>query len=85
MLRINDILSEIESNIEPLKLQSEKAKKFLNLREELKSIEVGLFLYNIETYKEKLQKVIEDEEILKSQNDEANSKMQEISELKENL
>ena len=85
LLRINDILSEIESNIEPLKLQSEKAKKFLNLREELKSIEVGLFLYNIDTYKEKLQKVIEDEEILKSQNDEANSKMQEISELKENL
>ena len=85
LLRINDILSEIESNIEPLKLQSEKAKKFLNLREELKSIEVGLFLYNIDTYKEKLQKVIEDEETLKSQNDEANSKMQEISELKENL
>ena len=85
LLRINDILSEIESNIEPLKLQSEKAKKFLNLREELKSIEVGLFLYNIDTYKEKLQKVIEDEEILKSQNNEANSKMQEISELKENL
>ena len=85
LLRINDILSEIESNIEPLKLQSEKAKKFLNLREELKSIEVGLFLYNIDTYKEKLQKVIEDEEILKSQTDEANSKMQEISELKENL
>mgnify|MGYP004615651379 FL=1 len=85
LLRINDILSEIESNIEPLKLQSEKAKKFLNLREELKSIEVGLFLYNIDTYKEKLQKVIEDEEILKAQNDEANSKMQEISELKENL
>ena len=85
LLRINDILSEIESNIEPLKLQSEKAKKFLNLREELKSIEVGLFLYNIDTYKEKLQKVIEDEEILKSQNDEANSKMQQISELKENL
>ena len=73
MLRINDILSEIESNIEPLRIQSEKARKFLDLREELKSIEVGLFLYNIESYKEKLQKVIEDNEILKSQNEEASN------------
>lgn len=85
LLRINDILAEIESNIEPLKLQSEKAKKFLSLRDELKKIEVGLFLYNIDSYKEKLQKVIEDEEILKSQNEEASSKMQEIADLKEKL
>ena len=85
LLRINDILSEIESNIEPLRIQSEKARKFLDLREELKSIEVGLFLYNIESYKEKLQKVIEDNEILRSQNEEASNKMQEISDLKEKL
>ena len=85
LLRINDILSEIESNIEPLRIQSEKARKFLDLREELKSIEVGLFVYNIESYKEKLQKVIEDNEILKSQNEEASNKMQEISDLKEKL
>ncbi len=85
LLRINDILSEIEMNIEPLKLQSEKAKKFLSLRDELKEIEVGLFLYNIDSYKEKLQKVLEDEEILKTQNNEASSKMQEIAELKEKL
>ncbi len=55
LLRINDILAEIESKIEPLKSQSEKAKKYLSLHEELKSIEIGLFLYNIDSYKEKLQ------------------------------
>ena len=55
LLRINDIISEIESNIEPLKLQSEKAKKFLSLRDELKSIEIGLFLYNIEDFKKKVK------------------------------
>ena len=42
LLRINDILSEIEGQIGPLKIQSEKAKKFLSLREELKSIEVRI-------------------------------------------
>ena len=67
LLRINDIISEIEANIEPLRLQSEKAKQFLNLREELKNIEVGLFIYRIEEYREKLKKLVEDIEIMESQ------------------
>ena len=54
VLRINDILSEIEGTLEPLKLQSDKARKYLDLKGELKDIEVGLFLYNIEKYKEEL-------------------------------
>ena len=36
LLRITDILAEIENKIGPLKTQSEKAKRFLDLREELK-------------------------------------------------
>ena len=52
LLRINDILTEIEGNLEPLQLQSEKAKKYLNFKEELKNIEIGLFVYNIEKYKQ---------------------------------
>src|SRR5574344_2124161 len=60
LLRINDILTEIEGQIEPLRLQSEKAKEFLSLREELKSIEIGLFLYNIEKYKSSLEEIVKD-------------------------
>ena len=85
LLRINDILAEIEANIEPLKAQSEKAKKFLSLREELKTIEIGLFIYNINSYKEKLEKIVEDEEILKNDNEQATSKLDAITELKEKL
>ena len=85
LLRINDILSEIETNIEPLKMQSEKAKKFLDLREELKSIEIGLFMSNIEIYKERLEKIVVDEEILKSQNEDAEKKQEEIKIIKEKL
>ena len=85
LLRINDILAEIENTIEPLKLQSEKAKKFLDLREELKSIEIGLFIYNINSYKEKLAKIIEDEDILKNDNDQATLKLENITLLKEKL
>lgn len=85
LLRINDILAEIENNIEPLKIQSEKAKKFLDLREELKSIEIGLFMTNIELYKEKLEKIVMDEDILKSQNEDAEKKQEEIKSIKEKL
>lgn len=85
LLRINDILAEIESNIEPLKAQSEKAKKFLDLREELKSIEIGLFLYNINSYKEKLQKIIEDETILKNNHEEETQELEKLTSLKEQL
>ena len=85
LLRINDILSEIEANMEPLRVQSEKAKKFLALREELKNIEIRLFIYNINTYKEKLEKIIEDENILNNDNQTETSKLENITTLKEQL
>ena len=85
LLRINDILTEIEGNIEPLKAQSEKAKQYLNLRGELKNIEVGLFVYNINTYKEKLEQIIKDEEIMTSQRNTENEKLTSIQSLKDSL
>ena len=85
LLRINDILSEIETNIEPLKLQAEKAKKYLSLREELKSIEIGLFLYNIEKYKANLEEIVKDEEIYTSQCKEEEDNLEKIKQLKELL
>ena len=85
LLRINDILAEIEANIEPLKLQSDKAKQFLDLREELKSIEVGLFIYNINTYKEKLEQLVKDEDIITFQKEAEDSKMEALQASKEEL
>ena len=85
LLRINDILSEIETNIEPLKNQAEKAKKYLNLREELKSIEIGLFIYNIEKYKTNLEEIVKDEEVYKSQCNEEEGRLERIKILKEEL
>ena len=85
LLRINDILSEIEGNLEPLRTQSEKAKKYLNIREELKSIEVGLFLYNIDQNKQELEKITTDENITKEQCDTEETKLERIKMLKEEL
>ena len=55
------------------------------MREELKNIEVGLFLHNIASYKENLEKIIKDEEILNNQNEDENKALNELNELKQKL
>ena len=85
LLRINDILSEIETNMEPLKNQAEKAKKYLNLREELKNIEIGLFIFNIEKYKVNLEEIVKDVEIYQNQCNEEEGRLERIKILKEEL
>ncbi len=44
LVRVKDILSELTDRVEPLRRQSEKAIKYLDLREELKGIEVSALL-----------------------------------------
>ncbi len=85
LLRINDILTEIEGNLEPLQIQADKAKKYLNLREELKSIEIGLFVYNIEKYKQELEKVVQDIDIMQTQCNDEEGRLERIKILKEEL
>ncbi len=89
LLRINDIVTEIESNIEPLKLQSEKARKFLDLRENLKNIEIGLFLYNIDDYKLKVQEILKNVDVFETQKVKEEEKLKNLidekDELKENF
>lgn len=58
LYRVNDILSEIEKQIGPLEQQSIKAKEFLRLRDELRILEVNLFLLDndrIEESKKELE------------------------------
>ncbi|MDF2865306.1 MAG: chromosome segregation protein [Clostridia bacterium] len=45
--RVNDILSEIENSIAPLEEKSIKAKKYLNLRDKLKELDVNIFLNSL--------------------------------------
>ncbi|HZG84433.1 chromosome segregation protein SMC [Paenibacillus sp.] len=47
LVRINDLASELEDQLEPLKKQSQKATEFKRLKELLKSKEVSLYVYNI--------------------------------------
>lgn len=49
--RISDIVSELEDRLTPLKRQSEKAKKFLELSERLKTLEATVSVMNIDLLK----------------------------------
>ena len=66
-------------------MQAEKAKQFLDLREELKNIEVGLFLYNIESYKEKLEQIVKDIEIMENHKQEEVEKQEKLQKNKDDL
>lgn len=55
LVRLRDILSELESRVGPLKTQSEKAQKFLVLAKEKKELEIGLWLHTIDTTRVKLK------------------------------
>ena len=85
LLRINDIISEIEVNIEPTRIQSEKAKEYLKLRDELKTIEIGLFIHNIDEYKKKIEEVVNNEDIFNTQLVRENERLSNIQDLKEEL
>ena len=54
--RVNDIISELKINLEPLRKQSQDAKKYLELKEELKEIDISLITYDITNLNNKLQK-----------------------------
>ena len=50
LIRLLDILGELESRVGPLKTQSEKAKKYLELAEEKKTLEIGVWLNKINRF-----------------------------------
>ena len=55
LVRLRDILAELEGRVGPLERESEKAKKFLQLSAERKSLEVTLWVDTIKTTREDLR------------------------------
>lgn len=70
LVRLEDILRELEERVEPLREQSEKAITYFKFREELRDIEVNLFLLQYDRSTERI-KLITD--TLVQLNDELNS------------
>lgn len=48
LTRVKDIISELDTQLEPLKVQSEEAKKFLEIKKSLEDIEIALIANDLE-------------------------------------
>ena len=59
LLRLTDILSELESRVEPLRQQALKAEKFIKLADEKKRLEISLWTERLESLKAQLEKLEE--------------------------
>ncbi len=78
LVRLRDILSELESRIGPLKIQSEKAQKFLALSDEKKTLEIALWLHTIEKSKNGLREQEHKLSVASSQYDQTENELVEL-------
>lgn len=85
LLRLRDIVTELEERVEPLKKQSEKAQAFLEYSQEKKEIEIALWLDTLEKSAGVLREHEEKIEIARSQNELAEQELESISEQIEQL
>lgn len=78
--RVNDILTELEKQVGPLKKQSETARKYLLLKDELKKFDVNAFLIEMEQLKSALEEDLKKQQIL---NDDISENRQQYDQTKE--
>lgn len=80
LIRLRDILQELESRMGPLKTQSEKAVKFLALAGEKKVLEIGLWLHTIEKSSNDLREQESKFSIATAQYEDVEKNLEEVEE-----
>nr|WP_155158033.1 chromosome segregation protein SMC [Pseudoflavonifractor sp. BIOML-A11] len=78
LVRINDKIDELELQVEPLRIQSEKARKFLILRDELRGLEISVWLEQLEKIRASSIKVLSDFENAVRQKAEARAQVEAL-------
>ena len=78
LVRVKDILSELEKQVGPLKLQSEAAKEYLKLKEELKSRDANLFLLEHKALQLQLSELDQKTSIVKGDWENASSQSEQL-------
>ena len=80
LVRVNDILGELEKQIGPLEKQAEKAKVYLKKKEELKTLDVNMFLLENNRIKEQLTHVEDNYNIAVTDLNNSNEQYESIKE-----
>lgn len=78
LVRVKDILSELEKQVGPLKLQSEAAKEYLKLKEELKGRDANLFLLEHKALQLQLSELDQKTSIVKGDWENASSQSEQL-------
>lgn len=78
LVRVTDILGELERQVIPLEKQCEKAKKYLVLKEDLKVNDVNMFLIEIDEIRNRLSQIDEKIKIASSDMQIANDEFEKI-------
>lgn len=78
LLRLRDIVTELEERVEPLRKQSEKAQQFLTYSEEKRGLEIALWLLTLDKSQDSLKHQDEKISIARAQYEEAEQTLQDI-------
>ena len=84
-MRINDKVEELELQVEPLRQQSEKAKKYLVLRDTLRGLEISLWMEELDRLRTSAIKVENDHENALRQREETQKEVERLYALTESL
>ena len=85
LTRITDIIAEMESRIEPLGLEAEKAREYLGLFEKKKKLEIYSWVNAALNIKKELDKIIEDFEVSRINQESAENHIDKLNENIDNL
>ena len=83
--RVMDIIEEINTQLDPLKEQAEVAKRYIDILQELKGIEINLIIGNIDKFKSRLQNIIKEAEGIQSYIEEKTNLKQQLEEKQKQL
>ena len=78
LLRLRDIVTELEGRVGPLKKQSEKAQQFLKYSEEKRGLEIAIWLLTLDKSQESIKRQDERIVIAKAQYDDAEQALEDI-------
>ena len=78
LVRINDKIEELELQVEPLRVQADKAKKYLVLRDELRGLEISLWLEQLDRIRSSSFKILSDFENALRQKEETQAQVERL-------
>ncbi len=85
LLRLKDIMTELEDRIGPLKAQSEKAKRFIELAEQKKEIELSLWIAQLDSITAQLRELADRQTVGRLEQEQVEKKLEELNEQMETL